>query len=266
MSMRQMTLLSAVVTMGLFAWVVQAADVAKDAKPAGEAAKTAEKPKNPKDVEDKLLKLTTMEQAFLRANQDKVNLERFIVQESAKLEKATTEDEKTALRKDLGEARKKYQTIAIAMAVIFNPGNVVQYEYDTVKSTVHIRVGTVEETFARAVQTREALKKFVTEQTAARDAEKDAAKKAELEKKVDTATKQYQLVSAALQLVYTVAPERSYLYDPKSSTLYLKVSENEADKLKAEVEKLKEDAKKASDAAKGDTPKSGDKKAGAAKK
>jgi len=213
-----------------------AAEPAKPATPAAPAV-----PADPKDVKDKLIKLTTLEQAFGRADRDRKILAQQIVQEQAKLKAATTDADKEKINKDLDEAKKKFQTISIAMEIVFGIGNRRDYEYNDVKSTVYLRVGTVEECFARSVQIRDALKKFVIEQKALKDAEKDKAKQDEIEKKIENATKQYQVVAASLQVVFGVTTQRDYEYNPKNSTLYLKVSENELAKLKEQLTKLQEE-------------------------
>lgn len=219
-----------------------AADTVKVAAP--------EAPKDPKDVQNKLLKLTDLEQAFVRADKDRKILAQYIVQENAKLAKATTDADKDKIKKDVEEAQKKFQTLSIAMEIVFGIGNRRDYEYNDVKSVVYLRVGSVEDCFARTVRVRETLKKFIVDQKALKDAEKDKAKQDEIDKKVQNATKQYQVVAASLQVVFGITPLRNYEYNPQNSTIYLKVSDNEVEKLKAEVAKLQdEQAAKA----KGDT-------------
>ena len=208
-----------------------------------------------KDIENKLLKLTSLEDAFLKATRNRNLLARYIVQENAKLKEATDDATKQSIRKNIGTARKKLQTQSIAMDVIFGIGKRREYQYDSVKSTVELRVGTVEEAVARAVRTRDALSKFVVEQKALATAEKDTAKKAEIDKTVAGATRQYQVVAAALQVIYGVTPKRNYEYNPKNSTLYLKISETQLDKLKAELAKLQEERAAKADAAKKAAPK-----------
>lgn len=226
-----------------------AADPVAPAKPAvaADTAKVAapEAPKDPKDVQDKLLKLTTLEQAFVRADKDRKILAQFVVQEQAKLAKATTDADKEKIKKDIEEAQKKFQTLSIAMEIVFGIGNRRDYEYNDVKSVVYLRVGSVEDCFARTIRVRETLKKFVIDQKALKDAEKDKTKQEEIDKKVQNATKQYQVVAASLQVVFGVTPLRNYEYNPQNSTLYLKASDNEIEKLKAEVAKLQDEAAKA---------------------
>ncbi|OPZ25167.1 MAG: hypothetical protein BWZ02_02579 [Lentisphaerae bacterium ADurb.BinA184] len=228
---------------------VGSAALAQEKKPAAAPAPAAAKPgeEAAKPEENKLVKLTTLEQAFLKANRDRQLLEVLILQETQKLEKAVKEEDKQAIRKTIGEARKRQHLLNTAMDVVFGVGRRRDYEYDTVKSTVYLRVGTVEETFARAVNTREALRKFVGDKTVEKDAEKDAAKKAEIEKQIEQATKQYQLVAASLQVIFNVVPQRNYTYDPKNETLYLKVTEKEVEDLKAKIAELqaKQEAEKA---------------------
>ena len=95
----------------------------------------------------------------------------------------------------------------------------------------------------RAIKTRDAYAKAIVDQKAALEKEADAEKKKEVEKSIEELTKGGQIVAAALQLVYGVTPSREFSYNPKNSTLYLKVSENEMAKLKEQVEKLQEERK-----------------------
>ena len=238
-------ILLVVTSVSLLAFAADARKVKKSS--AGKKAATEAKAKSDKaadaDLENKLLKLTTLEDAFLKAYRTRNLLARYIAQETAKLKEAKDDDAKKELRKNIGAARKRLQTLSIAMDVIFGVGNRRQYEYDSVKSTIYLRVGTVTEAFARAVRTRDLLKKYVAEQKTALDKEKDGAKKKEIQKKIDNATKQYQVMAAALQVIYGVTPKRNYLFDPRNSTLYLKVSEKELDKLKTQLQKLQAERK-----------------------
>lgn len=256
-------LIASIVTASMVGAAAIAADAKKDdkkpapvatekkadaAKPAGDVAK------DPKDVRDKLLKLSTLEQAFKQADYKRKQLAAAVLQDQEKLKKATTDDEKKKIQAALDDASKNLQATAIAMDVCFGIGNRRTYEFDEVSSTVYLKVGTVEEAFARTVNTRDALKKFIVEQTAAKDAEKDQAKKDEIQKKIDAAQKQFQLVAASLQLVFNISQQREYTYDPKDASIYLKISDNEVEKLKAEAAKLQEEAKAKADAAKSSKP------------
>ncbi|MCK5802191.1 MAG: hypothetical protein KAI66_05135 [Lentisphaeria bacterium] len=218
-------------------------------KPVKPAAKEAVKanPKeaveaDPKDIPNKLLKLTTLEDAFKRALKKRNLLRRFVVIETRKIEEATTEDVKTEARKNIGEAKKQLHTLQTAMNVVFGTGSRREYQYNEVDSTIYLKVGTVEEAFARTVRTRKALATFIAEKRKEAKGEKDAKAKAELEKRVAVAVRQYQTVAAALQVIYQVTPARNYEYNPKNSTLYLKISENEVEKLRAQVKKLQVEA------------------------
>jgi len=124
---------------------VGSAALAQEKKPAAAPAPAAAKPgeEAAKPEENKLVKLTTLEQAFLKANRDRQLLEVLILQETQKLEKAVKEEDKQAIRKTIGEARKRQHLLNTAMDVVFGVGRRRDYEYDTVKSTVYLRVGTV---------------------------------------------------------------------------------------------------------------------------
>jgi len=230
-----------------FVYSQDAAKPAAAAAPAAAApaapAQDEGKPVDAKDIQDKLVPLTDMETAFKRTWATRVNLARQVTTLEQKLKDTADEEAKKEIRKTIGEARKNLQTIGIAMEVIFGVGRTRAYEFDEVKSTIFLRVGTAEEVFVRAIKARDAYGKMITDQKAALEKETDAAKKKELEKTVDEATKRYQIVAAALQQVYGVTPKRAYSYNPKNSTLYLKVSENELAKIKEQMEKLQEERK-----------------------
>jgi len=249
---------------GLVGAAVSAQDAAKKAaapaptpaaqtQPAAAAAEkpAAEKPADEKDVQNKLLPLTDMETAFKKAWASRVALARQSVALEQQLKDAKDEEAKKEIRKNIGETRKNLQTMSVAMEVIFGVGRTRVYEYDEVKSTIYLKVGTAEEVFVRAIRARDAYGKMVTEQKAALEKETDAEKKKEMEKALEEATKRYQIVAAALQQVYGVTPKRAYSYNPKNSTLYLKVSENEMAKLKEQLEKLQEERKAKEAAAEG---------------
>jgi hypothetical protein len=232
--------------LGLLGWAAPwAAAQNKDAKAAEKQVQLvddkATDAATTKEIEDKLLKLTSLEDAFTKALRNRELLRRFIVQETAKLDEAANEEGKKEIQAHIDEAKKRLQTIVIAMDVVFGVGNRRDYEYNNVTSTVYLKVGTVEEAFGRAVRTRDVLKKFVDEQGKLAEAETDEAKKKELDGKIENAKRQHALVAAALQVVFGVTSQRNYLYDPKDATLYLKVTESEAEKVKAQLQKLQEE-------------------------
>jgi hypothetical protein len=221
----------------------QDAPAAEAAPAAAVAAPAADKPADEKDVRNKLLPLTDMETAFKKTWARRVALARQVDDLEKKLKDTADEEQKKEIRKTIGEARKGLQTLGVAMDVIFGIGRTRSYEYDEVKSTIYLRVATAEEAFVRAVKTRDAYAKAIVDQKAAAEKEADAEKKKQLEKSVEELTKGGQIMAAALQLVYGVTPSREFSYNPKNSTLYLKVSENEMAKLKEQVEKLQEERK-----------------------
>jgi len=251
-----LTAVLGVVLLGMHVSVLFAQDDAKAKakadKPAVEA-KAAEVTADdaavdPKDIESKLLKLTTMEDAFLKSLRTVRLLRRFIVQENQKLQNTTDEAAKKQLTDSIQAARNRLQTLSNAMDVVFGIGRRRTYEYDSVKSTIYLRVGTVEEAFARSVRTRDALKRFIGQQATLKEAEQDEAKKKEIDNKIAIATRQWRTVAAALQLVYGVTPQRNYEYNPKNSTLYLKISENQLVQLRERLAKLQEEREAADEA------------------
>lgn len=254
-------LLAVVVGFGILSAPVRAADadaaaeakVAAAAEKAVESDATTQPEEDPKDIQNKLLGLTTLENAFFKALRTQTLLRRFIIQENGKLEKTEDEAEKEEIRKQIAAARTRLQTIAIAMDVVFGIGRRREYEYNRVTSTIYLKVGTVEQAFARGVQTRNLLQKYVQDQTALKDAETDEAKLKEIDARILAGTKRWQTVSASLQLIFGVVPQRNYQYNPKNSVLYLKVSDNEVEKLKEQAAALQaEKDKAAGGAAEGD--------------
>ncbi len=256
--------LGLLVTTGLAGTLAYSQDAAAKkaaapAAPAAAAAAAAEKPVDEKDVKNKLLPLTDMETAFKKTWSKRVTLARQVDELEKKLKETADEEQKKEIRKTIGEARKGLQTLGVAMDVIFGIGRTRSYEYDEVKSTIYLRVGTAEEAFVRAIKTRDAYAKLIVDQKAAIEKEADAEKKKELEKSVEELTKGYTIMVASLQQVYGVTPTREFSYNPKNSTLYLKVSDNEMAKLKEQVEKLQEE-RKAKDAAAGTVAPTAEKK------
>jgi hypothetical protein len=214
------------------------------------AAAVAEKPVDEKDVRSKLLPLTDMETAFKKTLARRDALARQVGDLEKKLKDTADEEQKKEIRKTIGDARKGLQTLAEAMEVVFGIGRTRSYEYDEVKSTIYLRVGTAEEVFVRAIKTRDAYAKMVVDQKAALEQEADAGKKKELAKSIEELSKGYTIMAMALQQVYGVTPSREFSYNPNNSTLYLKVSENEMTQLKEQIEKLQEE-RKAGEAAAG---------------
>lgn len=235
--------LALLVTTGLASTLAYSQDAAPAAAAPAADAPAAEQPADAKDVRNKLLPLTDMETAFKKTWARRVALARQVDDLEKKVKDEADEEQKKEMRKSIGEARKGLQTLGVAMDVIFGIGRTRSYEYDEVKSTIYLRVATAEEAFIRAIRTRDAYAKAIVDQKAALEQEADAEKKKDLEKSIEELTKGGQVMAAALQLVYGVTPSRDFSYNPKNSTLYLKVSENEMAKLREQVEKLQEERK-----------------------
>ncbi len=216
------------------------ADAKGDGAEAKDVPSEADAAVSPKELQNKLLKITTLENAFKGALRKANLLQRLIAQEKKKLETETDEARLQEIRGNIGNARKQLHTLTTAMNVVFGVGNRREYVYNEVESTIFLKVGTVEEAFARAVATRDALAGFIIEKRKAAEAEKDEAAKKELEKRITVAVRQYQIVVAALQVIYQVTPKRNYEYNPQNSTLYLKISERELEELRSKARELRE--------------------------
>lgn len=228
--------LAAVIAVCLFGTGVFAQEAAPAAAPA-EAPAAAPADEAAK-LEDKLLPLMTMEQAFAAALQRRALLANFIVQERAKLEKAT-EEEKVELQKNIETASKQFTELTTYMDVIFGLGGRREYEYNRVNSTIYLKVGSVAETFGRAIQARDVRAAKIRELREAMEKEADAAKKEALQKELDGVFRQYALFVNALFRIYQIHPARNYQYVAGNQTLYLKTNDEEISKLKAEIEKKK---------------------------
>ena len=182
--------------------------------------------------ESKLLKWTTLEDAFLRANQNRVTLRRKILQLKQALKQTEDKEEKKKINKQIANLQKELRKWRTAMGIVFGIGGRRDYVYNRVKSTIYLEVGTVEEAFGRAVNTREALRKFIAGKREELENAEDDEKKEELEGQIERATRQYRVIAAALQMIYGVTPKRNYTYNPNNATLYLNVSEEELDDLR----------------------------------
>jgi len=196
------------------------------------------------NLEDKLLPLVTMEQAFAKALQRRGLLVRFIEQENAKLKETEDEEEVQKIAQGLAQARNALAELTTYMDVIFGLGGNRSYEYDNVKSTIYLRVGTVTEVFARAVQARDSYAQRVLELKELIDKEEDETRKATLQREHDAAAQRWALLVNALYSIYQVHPKRNYQFNPENLTLYLKTSDEEIQKLNAEIEKLREEQNK----------------------
>ena len=188
--------------------------------------------------EDKLLRLTTMEQAFAKALQTRNVLANYINQEIAKLEKAD-DDAKEELNKNITAARQRLAEINTYMDVIYGLGGRRAYEYNRVTSEIYLRVGTVTEVFTRAIQTRDNLAKQISALKDAIDKEEDADQKKNLETQQNIAVQRYALVVNALYNIFQIHPKRHYHFDEATRTLFLKTNDEEVKKLQEQLDKAK---------------------------
>ncbi len=192
--------------------------------------------------EDKLLPLITMEQAFAKALQTRNVLAQYINQENAKLEKAD-DAAKEEITKNVTAARRRLAEINTYMDVIYGLGGRRAYEYNRVTSEIYLRVGTVSEVFTRAIATRDALAKQITELKDAIEKETDADKKANLEATQKQVVNRYALVVNALYNIFQIHPVRHYHFDAATRTLFLKTNDEEVAKLREQLKKAEEEKK-----------------------
>lgn len=196
--------------------------------------------KEEKDIENKLLKLQTLEEAFLKALKKRTLLARFIRQERAKLKQTDEKEKKQEISQNIAKGQKQYKIFQTAMNVIFGIGNRRDYEYNQVTSTVYLTVGNMEQIFGRAIKAKQLLAQFIVKQKKALENAEDDDAKVAIQKKIDAGTKQFQTVAAAMQIIFDITSQRTYEYNPKNSTIYLKVSDAEVEKLKAQVKEMQE--------------------------
>ncbi len=193
-----------------------------------------------KPLEDKLVSLGTLEAAFAKALQTRTALIRFIQTEEVRLKELKGE-EAEALSRKIDEARTALNQMVAYMDVIFGLGGTRDYDYDQVKSTIYLRVGTVSEVFVRAVRARDAYASRAAELHERIAKETDAGKKEALQKEANAATQRWALMINALYKIYQVHPKRNYHFDERNMTLYLKATDAEVEKLKAEIAKSKKE-------------------------
>lgn len=220
------SLVAAVILAGSGTLLAQA-----DAGANGEAAKP---------LEDKLVSLGTLEAAFAKALQTRTALIRFIQTEEVRLKELKGE-EAEALSRKIDEARTALNQMVAYMDVIFGLGGTRDYDYDQVKSTIYLRVGTVSEVFIRAVRARDAYASRAAELHERIAKETDAGKKEALQKEANAATQRWALMINALYKIYQVHPKRNYHFDERNMTLYLKATDAEVEKLQAELAKSKKE-------------------------
>ena len=190
---------------------------------------------------DKLIKWTKLETAFMQTQLKEQKLINFILQQRRKLNATKDAKEQEKIQKGIDKATNQLKILSGGMNILFAAQPLARnYVYNPVNSNVYMQIGSLQRVFSRAIAVRDRLAQFIGEQQALKDAEKDAKKKEEIDKKIKNGTIQYRRVAAALQVVFGVVPRRSYQYDPKSSTLYLKVSDSEIAKLKEQLKALQD--------------------------
>jgi len=192
-------------------------------------------------VRNKRLPWTTLRNAFYRTQLKQQRLLQQIVRLQRALKAAKDSDKQKKIKEQLARVQKSFQSLSIAMDVLFAAVPLGRkYVYNPVDSNVYLRIGTLQGVFARAVRVRDGLAQYMGEQQALKDAEKDKKKQEDIQKRIDVASRQWRVIAAALQVVFGIVPQRSYQYDPKSSTLYLMVSDEEVKKLKEQMKQLQE--------------------------
>ena len=195
--------------------------------------------------ENKLVQLDSLENAFLKSVQRRQLLALNILNLQGELNQTDDEKKKKDITEQLEKAQKDLAVLNVAMDVVFSPAQPRQYEYNPVKSMVYVKVGNMEQIFIRMVRVRDALLQAIQEKQKKLDDETEDKKKKEIEKAIQNLQRQYQTVVASQQLVFDIVPQRNYFYNPKDSTLYLRVTEDEAKKIQEKMDEMsKQVAKK----------------------
>ena len=189
-------------------------------------------------AEDKLITLTTMERAFVKAINTRNQYINYIRTENAKKANAT-EEQKKQIDENIKTVAQNYAVLNGYLDVIFGIDNRREYEYNPVTSTIYLKVGNVKEAFIRTIQKRDAFAAKANELAEAIEKENDEAKKAELKKQHDLYVAAHAQVVNALFAVYQVHPKRNYQFDADKGILYLKSNAAEVEKLQKMLEEKK---------------------------
>ena len=205
-----------------------AAKAAAPAAPAAPAAAPAEKP---------LIRLTTVEAAFLKTLNTRNETYRYVANENAKLAKAT-DAEKKQIEANLDVARKNLAIIEQSMEIVFGIDNRRNYEYNQTTGNIYLKVGSVNESFARALQKRTALTNRIVALQEAYKNEKDEAKKKAIQQENQLYTNALNQVANALFVVYQIHPKRQYQFDAKSGVIYVVSTPEEVANLRKQAEEL----------------------------
>lgn len=194
--------------------------------------------------ENKLVQLDSLENAFLKSEHRRKMLAVNFLNLKATLKQTDDEKEKKEINGQIEQTQKELEVLNVAMDVVFSPTRPRQYEFNPVKSTVYVKVGNIEQVFLRTVQVRDGLLKAIQEHQKRLDESKTEEEKKKAQKGMDNLQRQYQTLVAALQLVFDIIPQRNYLYNPKDSTLYLKVTEAEAKKIQEKINEMSQPDKR----------------------
>ena len=194
-------------------------------------------------VEDKLITLTTMERAFVKAINTRNQYINYIRTENAKKANATDE-EKAKIDENIKTVAQNYAVLNGYLDIIFGIDNRREYEYNPVTSTIYLKVGNVRDAFIRTIQKRDAYLAKINELNTALANEKDDAKKAELQKQHDLFVAAHAQVVNALFAVYQIHPKRNYQFDADKGILYLKSNAEEVEKLQKQLEANQKAAEK----------------------
>ena len=190
-------------------------------------------------AEDKLITLTTMERAFVKAINTRNQYINYIRTENAKKANAT-EEQKKQIDENIKTVAQNYAVLNGYLDVIFGIDNRREYEYNPVTSTIYLKVGNVKEAFIRTIQKRDAFAAKANELAEAIEKENDETKKAELKKQHDLYVAAHAQVVNALFAVYQIHPKRNYQFDADKGILYIKSNAAEVEKLQKMLEEKKQ--------------------------
>ncbi len=231
-------------TVASLALAMQTLHAQEAADDAGETEVVMEE-ETPAEAQDKLWPVTRLDQAFLKANRSRAFWAQELLRRRQRVEEAQTDTERDALKQDIATAERNFRNIHNAMAIVFGVGNRRQYEYNPINSTVYLVVGRVDQAFSKGVRTLNSLRGFVQRQNTLKEAETDEKKLEEIDGQIKTATRQYNVVAASMQLIFGYAQTRNYQYNPANSTLYLKITDTELEKLQDQLRARQDDTEEA---------------------
>ncbi|MCK5802745.1 MAG: hypothetical protein KAI66_07930 [Lentisphaeria bacterium] len=188
---------------------------------------------------DQLVRARGVEEAYQEAVKNRDLLRRLILRAEKELEKAGNTKELAELRAQLVRGRKQYADLKDALDLVFGLGERRDYEYDPVKSTIYLRVGTIAEVFTNALRSRDVLAMRLAGLQARLESEKDATVRVEMQRAVESVATRHDAYVRALGMIYGLRTGRDYVYNSRDATIYIKMSKTELEAIRSQRKKLR---------------------------